>query len=90
MDRLRDLQTAAADESLDGLHHRGGQQPQRLFVIQFVAHSSVRDRLHKTGILLPKSRRRFPHSARSPQLHRAGKRPLHTIIPSLVHQAGRS
>src|SRR6266446_4892801 len=67
-------ESVAADESVDGLHHRGGQGPQRLFVHQFDrACLRCGDRLQQDRHSPAKSRRRFPRAARPSQLHRAGQ-----------------
>ena len=75
MDRhARSAERGAADESVDGLHHRGRQGPQRLLVHQFDrAFVRLGDRLQQDRRPAAESRRRLPDPARPPQLHRAGQ-----------------
>ena len=88
----RSAQRDAADESLDHLHHRGGQGPQRLLLHQLDrAFLRLGDRLQQDRHPAAESRRRFPRSARPSQLHRAGKTPAahHHSLASSPRMAAR-
>ena len=70
----RSAERRAADESVHGLHHRGRQGPQRLFVHQLDrALLRLGDRFQQDRHPAAEPRRRFPDPARPSQLHRAGQ-----------------
>ena len=87
----RSAQRRAADEPVDDLCHRRRQGPQRLLVHQFDrACLWLGDRLQQDRRAAAKPRRRFPHPAGPPQLHRAGQAAAAHHHPRPATKGGRA